>query len=138
MENFIAGFDKNIATIDQPVIGRSVTPQPVTIGSIGYVRLHGRNKAQWFADKSQTQSHPLGGNARYDYLYSDAEIQEWAAKSKTVQGQSEKTFVILNNHPWGQAVANGLQLKAALGEAVAEIPSSLQEKYPSLISLNSL
>ncbi|MBN2415984.1 DUF72 domain-containing protein [bacterium] len=130
--DFLAGHGAGLAAIDQPVIGNSIPPKPVLTGTVGYIRLHGRNYANWFPPKDGGDTGAAGPGARYDYLYSAAEIDEWAGKVKQIAEKAERTFVIQNNHPWGQAVANSLQMKAALGEDMITAPETLVEKYPDL------
>jgi uncharacterized protein YecE (DUF72 family) len=133
---FLERQNVGFATIDQPVIGKSIEFKPVRTGKIGYVRMHGRNYKSWFAKKSEAA--PKKSPApRYDYLYSEKEIEEIAEKVKTVSEGSLETYVIQNNHPWGQAVANALQLKASLGEAIAEIPETMLDRFPDLKKLKS-
>jgi uncharacterized protein YecE (DUF72 family) len=132
-------LDKNnvgLAAIDQPVIGKSIGFKPVRTGAIGYVRMHGRNYDAWFSKKEDSVIQEKSPMARYDYLYSEKEIQEIAEKVKTVSENSRQTFVIQNNHPWGQAVANALQLKAALGEIDIRIPPTMFVRYPELEKIN--
>jgi len=119
------------ATIDQPVIGKSLEPKAVQTGPIGYIRLHGRNYKTWFASKPGSES-TQDPSSRYDYLYSEGEIQEWSEIVKTVARTTGETYVVQNNHPRGQAVCNALQLKAALGETIGSIPDILVEKFPFL------
>jgi uncharacterized protein YecE (DUF72 family) len=76
--------------------------------SIGYLRFHGRNAAKWWNAKE--------GWERYDYQYSKQELEEWAPKILTLQSQTQKTFVLFNNHHAGQAVINARMLKELLGE----------------------
>lgn len=134
------------AAIDQPVIGKSMELKPVRTGGIGYVRMHGRNYAAWFPKKHATISYAAGNShvaasdrspspesfARYDYLYSDREIQEIAGKVKAVAQGSKETYVVQNNHPRGQAAANAFQLRAALGETILKAPEPLIKKFPQL------
>ncbi len=120
-----AGF----ACIDQPVIGNSIKPRLVVTGKTGYIRLHGRNYDAWFPEKSQSRQNP---NARYDYLYTDKEIRQWAENTIHISKKAESVYVIQNNHPWGQAVANSLQLMAALNQPLPGIPESLILKFPYL------
>lgn len=120
----------SLASIDQPVIGRSIEPKAMRVGSIGYVRLHGRNYKAWFPSGGKEEKHSK--MSRYDYLYTDTEIQEWADKIRVIHQGAKQTFVIQNNHPWGQAVANSLQLMQALGETDIQAPQSLIERYPQL------
>ncbi len=124
--------DVGFATIDQPVIGQSIGFNPVRTGRIGYVRMHGRNYKAWFVKKTENTQQRKSPAARYDYLYSQKEINEIAEKVNKVADGAHQTFVIQNNHPWGQAVANSLQLKAALGEADIKVPDTMLNRFPEL------
>ena len=120
------------AAIDQPVIGKSMGFKPIRTGDVGYVRTHGRNYKAWFAKHKGDQSQDRSPLARYDYLYSEKEIDQIAEKVKTVSEGSRETYVIQNNHPWGQAVANSVQLRAALGDELLRIPETLLSRFPEL------
>ncbi len=126
---FLDKSNVSIAAIDQPVIGKSIPLEPVQTGTIGYVRLHGRNYKHWFSKESQKKEN---GSLRYDYLYSQKEIDEIAEVVKKVSQKSETTFAIQNNHPRGQAIANGFQLAAALGATNIQMPDLLTEHYSEL------
>ena len=130
--------DVGFATIDQPVIGKSIGFNPVRTGKIGYVRMHGRNYKSWFAKKADNTQQRKSPAARYDYLYSQKEINEIAEKVKQVADGAQQTFVIQNNHPWGQAVANSLQLKAALGEADIKVPDTMLNRFPELKEIGNV
>jgi len=119
------------ASIDQPVIGQSIAFKPVRTGTIGYVRLHGRNYTDWFPKKESRKP----AFARYDYLYNEKEIEEIAENIKTVAEGSHETYVIQNNHPRGQAAANAMQIRAALGETILNLPESLIRHFPVLKKL---
>jgi uncharacterized protein YecE (DUF72 family) len=113
--------------IDQPALGHCLRPTAVATTATGYYRLHGRNAKNWFRE----QQDVYGG--RYDYLYSDAELNELLTKIKQVAAQTKKLFVIFNNHKDGKAFANALQLKARLGGTTPlRAPASLLTKFPAL------
>ena len=116
------------AAIDQPVIGRSMAFKPVRTGPVGYVRMHGRNYRNWFPKKGEKQP----GFARYDYLYSEEEIKIISKTVRTVSEGAKETYVIQNNHPRGQAVANATQIRADLGESVLRLPETLLTHFPQL------
>jgi len=120
------------ASVDQPVIGHSIAPKAIATGDIGYVRLHGRNYENWFGQNLKTADNPIGGNARYDYLYRDKELTDWAKRTLEIAAEKRNTFVIQNNHPWGQAVANAIEMKARLGQDVQTIPDQLLTRFPNL------
>lgn len=113
--------------IDQPVIGRSVKPSGRTTAQVGYVRLHGRRYDTWFSDDPATPPEE-----RYNYLYSEAELEPWAARIRKVASRAGTTFVITNNHFQGKAVVNALQLISLLSGSKVKVPEPLRHHYPEL------
>ena len=110
--------------IDQPVIGRSLAPTEHVTGTIGYVRLHGRNYEQWFDSDNR--------NDRYNYLYKESELADWKERIESVAERAQKTYVITNNHFESKAGVNALELKAMIGGKRVTAPSTLIQKYPEL------
>jgi uncharacterized protein YecE (DUF72 family) len=123
--------ERNVAfcNIDQPVIGKSIGPTAVaTRKDFAYVRLHGRNAANWFREGA-------GRDARYDYLYAKDELREWIDRIREIGKDSDRIYVITNNHYRGQAMANALQIKNMItGEKLA-VPNGLLKQYPILEDL---
>jgi uncharacterized protein YecE (DUF72 family) len=111
--------------IDQPVIGKSISPSAEVTSDIAYVRFHGRNYTNWFRKDA-------GRDARYDYLYSESEMAEWIKDLKELEEKAEKSFIIYNNHFQGKAVVNGLQLMADLTQNKVRVPEALRLHYPQL------
>ena len=113
--------------IDQPTLAHCLPPTVYATTEIGYFRVHGRNAKNWFLEK------PVSPGDRYDYLYSDLELDELMASIAEVAKRTKKTFVIFNNHKDGKAFANSLQLKARLMPATAVLaPVALRERFPIL------
>ena len=121
LEEYGAGF----CNLDQPVIGRSLAPTENVTAPIGYVRLHGRNYDTWFAESG-------GVDLRYDYLYSPEELSEWKRRIDSIAARSQNTYVILNNHYQGKAVANAIQLRSMLEDRLVRVPAPLLTRYPQL------
>ncbi len=96
--------------VDEPQLKGLLPPLAVATSDIGYVRFHGRNREKWWNHDDQAE--------RYDYLYTDEELQEWVPRIKTLTKRSGKVFVFTNNHRNGQAVQNAKQLC----RMVAEVP----------------
>ena len=112
--------------IDQPVLRNSIRPSAVTtIPEFSYVRLHGRNYKEWFREGA-------GRDERYNYLYARDELQEWIDRIRQLGRNSEKVFIITNNHYRGQAMANALQIKNMITEEKLDIPLTLLKTYPVL------
>jgi uncharacterized protein YecE (DUF72 family) len=123
----IASFTRlgvGFCNIDQPQIGRSLEATAHVTAAIGYVRLHGRNYEQWFDSDNR--------NDRYNYLYSERELEEWKDKIESVASRAQKTYVIANNHFEAKAGVNALQLKNLLTGERVKAPEPLLRRYPEL------
>lgn len=107
--------------IDQPILGKAVAPSTQVTSHIGYVRLHGRNYEQWFDSDSK--------NDRYNYLYTQPELEKWKGRIEVIAGEAQKTFVVANNHFEGKAAVNALQLKSMLRGDTVSVPPSLRNRY---------
>jgi uncharacterized protein YecE (DUF72 family) len=124
----LARTGASLAHIDLP---RSKSHPPDwfrPLGRLGYLRLHGRNAAQWFKAGA-------GRDQRYAYSYAPTELEQLAAKARRLAGEHDQTALVTNNHFEGQAVANALELKALLqGEPVAA-PREWVRAFPRLAKL---
>ena len=117
--------------IDEPKFKSSVWQSPaVFIEELrdrpwAYVRLHGRNAAQWW-DHEATED-------RYNYLYSDAELEPFVDVAAAAAALGKKLYLYANNHFAGNAVANAAQVRARLGDPVqAPFPRTFIERFPQL------
>ncbi|MBZ5641374.1 MAG: DUF72 domain-containing protein [Acidobacteriia bacterium] len=121
--------DRNVGfcNIDQPVIGRSLKPSERSTAHVAYVRLHGRRYDSWFSDDPV-----MPPSERYNYLYSESELEPWAARIQHLAQSGDSTFVVANNHFQGKAIVNALQLIRLLTGSKVKVPDSLREHYPQL------
>ena len=107
--------------VDAPKVdAKNVPPTVLAVTSpMSYVRMHGRNEKTW---------NVRGRSAaeRFDYLYSDEELEEWVEPLQELAQQAEQVFVVFNNNnrsPSGdggfvaQASTNALTLRKLLAEA---------------------
>jgi uncharacterized protein YecE (DUF72 family) len=123
----IAEFNRQnvgFCNIDQPQLGRSLSPTEHVTSGVGYVRLHGRNYDQWFDSDNR--------NDRYNYLYKPAELEKWKEKIEVIASKAEMTYVIANNHFQAKAAVNALELKHMLGGKKVSAPETLVKHYPEL------
>lgn len=109
--------------IDQPRFPQNIGPTTHVFGRGAYVRLHGRNGANWFAENRKSFE-------RYDYLYDERELAEWVARLNVIRAQAEWVYVVTNNHYRGQGVVNALELRALLEGKPQPVPESLLRAYP--------
>jgi len=119
--DFLQEKEIGFVNIDQPQIGESIPPTEIVTSSVGYVRLHGRNREKWIEHDEPWE--------RYDYLYSREELSPWVDRINVLAGKTRNVFVVTNNHFRGQAIVNATEIKQELGQRVV-IPSSLRERYP--------
>ncbi|HAZ27485.1 TPA: DUF72 domain-containing protein [Candidatus Acetothermia bacterium] len=74
----------------------------VVTNGIGYFRFHGRNAAKWW-------KHEAAGE-RYDYLYSETELEEWVPAIEEAMQHAVMTFVFMNNCHLGKSVRDAIKL----------------------------
>ena len=92
---------------DQPELDNLPLPTSTVTSDIGYIRFHGRNSENWWQ----------GDNvSRYDYLYSDHELQTWLCRIEEIASKVKRLFIAFNNHHKGKAVQNAQQIFNLLKE----------------------
>jgi uncharacterized protein YecE (DUF72 family) len=111
--------------IDQPQVSSSIGLTRVVTSPIGYLRLHGRNAAMWFAEDASAA-------ARYDYRYPAEELAELVDAVEVISRRARETYLITNNHFRGQAALNALELRHHLRRAPIPVPPPLLVAYPEL------
>jgi uncharacterized protein YecE (DUF72 family) len=126
VKEFLAQASLDFCNIDQPMVSYPMGATRWVTGPRGYLRCHGRRKDAWFEFGDDR-------GARYDYLYSPEELEDLAARTRELLAQTAETYVIFNNHPAGQAVANALELLHRLdpGRPLA-LPPNLIAAFPRL------
>jgi uncharacterized protein YecE (DUF72 family) len=90
-----------------------------------YLRLHGRNAAQWWRhDKSED---------RYNYLYSADELSEFSETVSATRQLVKKTYLYTNNHFSAKSIANAAMIKHLLGEPIpGDYSEEFLARYPDL------
>lgn len=104
--------DVSLAAIDQPLFPDSVGPDFRPEGSLAYVRLHGRNRNDWFREDATRDE-------RYDYDYDRAELEDWHERILGFRDEAnvEEVAVVFNNHYRAQAVNNAETFARMLASA---------------------
>jgi uncharacterized protein YecE (DUF72 family) len=116
-----------LVQIDEPKFRLSIRQNQLpNIRGFYYMRLHGRNAAQWWKhDKAED---------RYNYLYSADEVSEFV---ETLDGAREivrKAYLYTNNHFSAKSVANAVMIKKQLGEPLeGEYSSEFLSRYPEVV-----
>jgi uncharacterized protein YecE (DUF72 family) len=114
--------------IDQPEYTSAMPPTAYMTSHIGYVRLHGRNPHNAMGG-FERNSEAATRMRQHDYLYAEAELEEWAKRLERIRRFADATFVIFNNDAGGKSVVNALQLQSMEGR-VATAPRELRRRFP--------
>jgi uncharacterized protein YecE (DUF72 family) len=127
--SLLNGFGAALVQIDEPKFKLSIRQNRLpNVRGFYYMRLHGRNAAQWWRHDHRDD--------RYDYLYSAAELQEFAEDAGAAKELVKKSYLYTNNHFSAKSVVNAVMLKAQLGEPIeGEYPPELVERYPEIEEL---
>jgi uncharacterized protein YecE (DUF72 family) len=112
--------------IDEPKFRFSIRQNYLpNVKGFYYMRLHGRNAAQWWRHDTSED--------RYDYLYSDEELREFAETASAARELVKKAYLYTNNHFSAKSVANAAMIKRQLGEPIeGEYPPEFIERFPDL------
>jgi len=104
---FLRDLEVGYCAVDEPRLKGLVPPLVEATTDEGYVRLHGRNSANWWGK---------GGGDRYDYDYNSDELSEWAGKILDLEGKVKKVYAFFNNCHAGHAARNAELMIEMLGE----------------------
>ena len=125
------GFGAAFVQIDEPKF-KLLDPAklPAQRESFYYMRLHGRNAAQWW---------------RHDKIRGPLQLPLLGERAEGVLGNRraaktlvKKSYLYTNNHFSSKSVVNAVMLKAQLGEPIeGEYPPEIVERYPELEGLVS-
>lgn len=113
------------ANIDQPAHVKAMPPTSYLTSSVGYVRLLGRDSGNWLSEYSKA-AEP---SARYDYLYSEPQLEAWKARVQRVSAFASETYVVFANDARAQSAVNALQMRAMLEGRAQAAPDGLQRHY---------
>jgi len=102
---FLQNLGMSYCAVDEPNLPGLVPPEVAATSVLGYVRFHGRNKEAWWGGDSAQ---------RYNYLYSEQELQEWVPKIKQLAASTQETYVLFNNCHVGHAAKNAKTMQDML------------------------
>jgi uncharacterized protein YecE (DUF72 family) len=119
-------FEAAWVQIDEPKFNFSIRQNYLpNVRGFYYMRLHGRNVAQWWRHAKSED--------RYDYLYSANELREFSDTADAARRLVKKLYLYTNNHFSAKSVANAAMIKRQLGEPIeGEYLPEFIERYPEL------
>ena len=123
----LSAFGAAWTQIDEPKFRFSIRQNLLpNVKTFYYLRLHGRNAAQWWKHEKSED--------RYNYLYSTREQQPFAdAVEEATRREVKKAYLYANNHFSAKSVANAAILKHQLGQDVpGEYTEEMVKRYREL------
>ena len=127
--SLLNAFEAAWVQIDEPKFRFSIRQNYLpNVTGFYYMRLHGRNAAQWWRhDKSED---------RYNYLYTAGELRGFSETAGAAKELVKKSYLYTNNHFSSKSVVNAVMLKAQLGQPIeGEYPEALVERYLEMAPL---
>jgi uncharacterized protein YecE (DUF72 family) len=110
-----------ICNTDIPPIKHAFPLRAYATTDKGYIRYSGRNLEHWYprAAAAAAKNRTATRNARYDYEYSDAELDAIVSGQLALMKKTGSMAIAYNNHYRAQAIKNAIEnirkLKALLG-----------------------
>lgn len=116
---FLKRNNLSYVCVDEPQGFKSSIPPIVEATTdIGIIRFHGRNRETW-------EKKGLTAAERFNYLYSEKELEEWVPKIRALQEKTKQVHILFNNCFRDRAVVNAWQIRALLPEEKTEKSDSL-------------
>ena len=109
---WLAEHGMGLVAVDVPYL-RGLYPRGwVQAGTRAYVRFHSRVAANWYE----------GDKERYDFLYSDADLNEWIDEAAGAQAAgTQETLFLFNNCHRGQAVVNARRMQELIARRAPQL-----------------
>jgi uncharacterized protein YecE (DUF72 family) len=111
---FLRNHSATFVSVDAPAEKHfTIMPpdlNPVTNGELAYLRLHGRDARAYTTGKTVA--------ARFNYDYSDEEIDEVAARTRELAKEASEVHVVFNNNALDYAPHAALRMRKALGQMI--------------------
>lgn len=104
--NLLRELGMGFCCVDEPGLKGLMPRIAASTSPIGYVRFHGRNAQKWWKHDHAWE--------RYNYLYSEEELQSWVPKIQGLAEETDRLFVFFNNHYEGKAGQNARVLAQLL------------------------
>jgi uncharacterized protein YecE (DUF72 family) len=103
--SFLKSKNLPYVSVDEPQgFKSSVPPLAEATSDIGIIRFHGRNTQAW-----ESESQVASG--RFNYLYTEDELQEWVSKVRQLAEKTKMLHVLFNTCYDDKAVRNARQFR---------------------------
>ena len=120
--------DLHLVNVDLPPMKEHMPPTSLAWNGAAYFRLMGRNVRAW--------NRPELGE-RYNYYYSEKELEELLIRMRRVREDSDDVFVVFHNDPEANSLVNGFQLRHLMRKPRVLVPQGMVQAFPELKGISS-
>ena len=118
--SYLRRAEISFVSVDEPQgFNSSVPPVADVTGQFGIVRFHGRNRDTWEKKGLKKSAE------RFDYYYTEAEMEEWAPRIETMRSDADEVHVIMNTNNRDQAIVNSRLAAKVFDESLVRSPRLL-------------
>jgi uncharacterized protein YecE (DUF72 family) len=129
MWNFFQENRLHLVNTDLPPLINHMPLTGLAWDGAAYFRMMGRNLENWY--------HPERGD-RYNYLYSQTELERLMSLIEHVKVASTSTFVVFHNDPEANSLVNGFQLRHSIRQQQRVlVPQNLVHAFPALKEISA-
>jgi uncharacterized protein YecE (DUF72 family) len=120
--DFLRAHSATFVLVDAPAEKHFTIMPPnlneITNPQLAYLRLHGRDARAYTTGKTVA--------ARFNYDYSDGEIDEIAQRARALAKETQEVHVVFNNNALDYAPHAAARMRAALGQMIADTPRQVE------------
>lgn len=110
--HWLAQCGLDLVSVDVPNLPGLYPTGLVRSSKTIYLRLHSRNAGHWYASDKE--------HDRYDYDYTDAELEGWIDTLKSAAGKAARALLLFNNCHRAQAVQNARRMRELIKQLAPE------------------
>jgi uncharacterized protein YecE (DUF72 family) len=138
MYNFFQENRFHLVNVDLPRLKSHIPFNKLSWDGAAYFRMMGRNRKGWVNPWRLEADGKHMVSDRYNYLYSDEELEELASAIRSLRNTVKEIFVVFHNDPNAHSIYNGFRLRHLLEtEKELKIPSTTVRAFPSLREISS-
>lgn len=130
----------HIVNVDLPRIKHHIPLTTFASGGAAFFRFMGRNGKTWDRPWRVAENGKYIVSDRYNYYYSQKELDELVEYIQKVKTKSDSTFAIFHTDPQAHSLVNGFQLRHIINKTTSKVPvpRSIVTSHPQLQNICSI
>jgi uncharacterized protein YecE (DUF72 family) len=144
MYNFFQDNKLHLVNVDLPHIKEHIRLNALAWDGAAYFRMMGRNAVSWDNPWRPVACVPRTHNSskwhvisdRYNYLYSEGELQHLFSLIESVKERSNTTFVVFHNDPEANSLINGFRMRYLAQKKKIPVPQNMTSSFPELKTIS--